>query len=126
MSETVVLNYDRGTVKTDLSQLSEIARQAGVEAISDVADRIVMNAKGLCRKRTGSLEQSIRKECIGNSVRVRAGGYVTNPLTGKIVDYAVFEEAKTGFMKLALDAERDRLLALVRQRVAEKLRTKYE
>lgn len=126
MSETVVLNYDRGTVKSDLSQLAEIARKAGVEAVSDVADRIVVNAKGLCPTRTGSLQQSIRKECVGNSVRVRAGGYVTNPLTGKIVDYAVFVEAKTGFMKLSLDAERDRLLDLVRQRVAEKLRLRYE
>ncbi len=55
---------------------------------------------------TGSLRDSIRVERGGESknwrrVRVRAGGYVTNPKTGRLVDYAAIVEQRYGFMRAA-------------------------
>jgi len=53
---------------------------------------------------TGSLRNSIRLEIVPTnssqkkSVRVRAGGYVTNPKTGKLVDYARFQEEGTKYI----------------------------
>jgi HK97 gp10 family phage protein len=44
----------------------------------------------------GSLQRSIRVERIAAlAVRVRAGGYVVNPRSGRLVDYAKFVEEGT-------------------------------
>jgi len=56
---------------------------------------------------TGSLRDSILVERGGEGqnwrqIKLRAGGYITNPKTGKLVDYAKFIEEKTAFMSRAI------------------------
>lgn len=75
---------------------------------------------------TGSLRDSIRVERGGlgkfwREVRVRAGGYVTNPKSGKLVDYAVFVEAKQPFMAPAFEEVRPTIADMIRLNVAQKV-----
>jgi len=70
-------------------------------ALDAVANQIKDDARAFCPVDTGSLRESIRKEAVARpaqkawEVGVRAGGYVTNPKTNRIVDYAVHVEFGT-------------------------------
>ncbi len=95
-------------VKQDLVMLPERMMEAAWEVIIQK----VTLAKGLAQVYvlvdTGSLRDSIRVERGGEGqsyrqIRLRAGGYVTNPRTGRLVDYAAFVEAKHPFMRPAID-----------------------
>ena len=74
---------------------------------------------------TGSLRDSIRIERVGPTrhlhrmVRVRAGGYVTNPRTGKIVRYAAVVEKKWPYMRPAWESIRPNVESLIARRVVE-------
>jgi len=79
--------------------------QAGHDALRIQAQLMQGLAQIYVLVDTGSLRDSIRIEEVptrdsdfARSIRVRAGGYVTNPRTGKLVDYAVYVEAKSPFM----------------------------
>jgi len=62
-------------------------------------------AKIYVRVKTGSLQKSIRVEHIKRlAVRVRAGGYVINPITKRLVDYAIYVEKRYPFLKPAWDS----------------------
>ena len=67
---------------------------SALEALDKTADDARDRAKELVPVDTGSLRKSIRKERhawpAGNItyVGIRAGGYITNPKTGRKVDYA--------------------------------------
>ena len=71
------------------------------EALDKTADDVRDRAKQLVTVDTGSLRKSIRKETrarpIGNIIYrgVRAGGYIVNPKTGRLVDYAAHVEYGT-------------------------------
>jgi len=85
------------------------------ESLKITAEEGKERAKLLVPKDTGSLRDSIRVERLakptGNIVYtgVRAGGYVTNPKTKRIVDYASFVEYGTSrqrpqpYMRPAID-----------------------
>jgi hypothetical protein len=73
---------------------------------------------------TGSLRDSIRIERGGESkdwrrVRVRAGGYVTNPKTGKIVDYAAVVEQRFPYMRPAWEEVKADIEEMIKAKIVE-------
>ena len=81
--------------------LPEAFNESSAAALDRAADDGVDRAKQLVPVDTGALQQSIRKERkaqpAGNITYtgIRAGGYVRNPKTGRIVDYATYVERGT-------------------------------
>ena len=85
------------------------------EVMRDSLDKMVVQAKIFVRKDTHSLEKSIRRETYAQPVGCilqmgfRAGGYVVNPKTGRLVDYAGHQEygtsraAFTSYMRPSAD-----------------------
>lgn len=118
----ITLDFQKGTIKQDLAVLPEKMKKSALEAVNEGADFMVNIAKIHCLVDTGSLQKSIRKERTQDIVRVRAGGYVTNPKTGRIVDYAVYVEQKNPFMRPAWEATRKFVLNLIRQKVVEAIK----
>ena len=100
------LDVTKGTVKRDIANIPNKLLEGAEQAILEVAHLMAGLAQVHVRVDTGSLRDSIRVERGGRgmhwrSVRVRAGGYITNPDTGKLVDYAVVVEMKYPYMKVA-------------------------
>jgi hypothetical protein len=81
--------------------LESIAREKALEILLDSAHKITVAAKSLCPVQIGALQENIRVEHTEKGVGFRAGGYVTNPKTGRIVDYASFVEDRVQFMDQA-------------------------
>ena len=79
--------------------------ESAVEALDKGADDARDRAKQLVPVDTGSLQKSIRKERqarpAGNILYtgIRAGGYVVNPKTKRLVDYASYVEYGTSRMR---------------------------
>jgi len=102
-----VIKIETLSGKYPLTRVSDKMAQRAFEIANEQADVMKGYAQVFVHVLTGSLRDSIRKEIVPTnspdkkSVRVRAGGYVTNPDTGKIVDYAVHVEAKYPFMRPA-------------------------
>ncbi|MDH5440566.1 MAG: HK97 gp10 family phage protein [Candidatus Bathyarchaeota archaeon] len=99
-----------------------------LDGLNQVADRIVEDAKATVRVDTGSLQRSIRKQhhvSQGHihSIGVSAGGYMVNPKTGRIVDYARYLEYGTSrmppqpYMTPALEQNRPFLVLVLRDRL---------
>jgi HK97 gp10 family phage protein len=83
---------------------------------------------------TGALQSSIRVERGGvglgwRQVRVRAGGYITNPKTGKLVNYSNFVEYGTKhmpaqpFMRPAWEIVKPQIALMLKNNVVEKVAT---
>ncbi|MFB0502259.1 MAG: HK97-gp10 family putative phage morphogenesis protein [Candidatus Bathyarchaeia archaeon] len=111
-----------------LGSASESLDPNTVEGLNQVADRIVEDAKAIVRVDTGSLQKSIRKqhhvsEGHIHSIAVSAGGYVINPKTRRIVDYARYLEYGTSMMRPypymtpALEQNRPFLVVVLRDRL---------
>jgi len=115
-----------GTIKQRLAELPEKMLDAAFEELDQQAELMKGIAQVLVRVDTGSLRDSIRKERGGQGknwrvVTVRAGGYVTNPRTGRVVDYAVVVEQKYPFMRPAFEQVRGNIESLIQRRVAERV-----
>ena len=100
------VDLDSGTVKQDIADIPNKLLEGAEEAILQVAHLMQGLAQVHVRVDTGSLRDSIRVERGGQTmhwrqVRVRAGGYVTNPKTGKLVDYAAIVEHRYPYMRPA-------------------------
>jgi len=125
MSNVIRLDLEKGTVKQDLAMLPEKMLEAAYEELLQQAELMKGYAQVNVRVDTGSLRDSIRIERtapthhLHRMVRVRAGGYVTNPKTGKIVDYAAIIEQRFPYMRPAFDAIRSDLGELIKRRVVE-------
>jgi len=125
MSNVIRLDLEKGTVKQDLAMLPEKMLEAAYEELLQQAELMKGYAQINVRVDTGSLRDSIRIERtapthhLHRMVRVRAGGYVTNPKTGKIVDYAAIIEQRFPYMRPAFDAIRSDLGELIKRRVVE-------
>jgi len=52
-------------------------------------------------------------------VRVRAGGYITNPKTHRVVDYAAILEARYHCGRNAFDSVKGNIASLIERRVVE-------
>lgn len=113
-------------VKAKLALLPEKMLEYAEEVIMSRAHLMVGYAQILVPVDTGSLRDSIRVERGGiglhwREVRVRAGGYVTNPKTGRLVDYAVYVEATQPFMMPAYETIREDLVEMLKTQVVAKL-----
>jgi len=119
MVRTLKLEFGReGVVK--LEGLADLMRDATLEELNETADQMKVVAKSLVRVDTGSLQKSIRKERSGDKISVRAGGYVTNPKTGQLVNYASIIEGKYPFMMPAWIAVRVGIVERIQARVEAK------
>ena len=116
-----------------LGKASETLDPKTIEGLSEVADKIVSDAKTMVPIETGSLQKSICKQhhvSEGNihNIGVSSGGYVTNPKTGRIVNYAAHVEYGTSkmapkpYLRPALEANRQSLTEVLREKVEESLK----
>jgi len=120
------LDMNKGTVKQDLAQLPEKMLDYAFEVLIQQAELMKGYAQILVRVDTGSLRDSIRVERGGEGkhwrvVRVRAGGYVTNPRTGRIVNYAAAVEQRFPYMRPAFEGVREGLAEMIKAHVVEKV-----
>jgi len=102
----ITVDLNTWTVKQDIADIPNKILEGAEEAIMQVAHLMSGLAKVHVRVDTGSLRDSIRVERGGQGmhwreVKVRAGGYVVNRKTGKLVDYAAAVEAKYPYMRPA-------------------------
>ena len=102
MADIILDLYDPN-VKQKIAQLPEKMMDYAEEVLLRQAQLIKALAQVYVPVDTGSLRDSIRVERGGKGmswreVRVRAGGYVTNPKTGRRVDYARFQEEGTRYI----------------------------
>jgi len=118
-----VIKYDfNGVLKTSLAELPEKMLDHAEQVILDQAYMMKGIAQILVRVDTGSLRDSIRVERGGSGqhwrvIRVRAGGYVTNPKTGKIVNYAAIVERKYPYMRPAWDSVKGTVAEMITARI---------
>lgn len=107
-----------------LKQMKDNVDFGTESALSDFATDIRDLAKIFVPVDTGSLQTSIRIQNMRSvsgqhAIGVTAGGYVTNPKTGRIVDYAKFVERGTSrmraqpYMRPALEMCRSGLVKLI-------------
>jgi len=127
MAGNITLDFQKGTIKQDVTEIPNKLLDGAEEAIMEAAHLMVGLAQIRVRVDTGSLRDSIRVERGGKTmhwrqVRVRAGGYVTNPRTGKLVDYALVVETKYPYMKPAWDQVRGQVEEIIRRKCLEHLK----
>lgn len=120
------LRFDlsKGTVKKDLARLPEKILEYAFEVLMEQARLMKGYAQVYVPVDTGSLRDSIRLERGDEGerwrrIRVRAGGYKTNPKTGKLVDYAGYVERKQPYMWPAWKQVRDTIADMIKARVVE-------
>jgi len=119
----LTVNWENGTLEQILAELPDKMMQAGLEAIDEGADFMRDMARILVLKDTRSLEKSIRKQRKANTVIVRAGGYITNPKTGKLVNYAHWQEMMSPYMRPAFQMVRKFIRDKIKQNVTEAIQT---
>ena len=122
---SIRLDFEKGTAAQDLAMLPEKMLEAAYEELLQQAELM----KGLwqvnARVDTGSYRDSIRVERVGPTkhlhkmVRVRAGGYITNPKTKRLVDYAAILEQRYHTGQLAFEEVWANLGHLIRRGVVE-------
>jgi len=122
----LILDFEKGVVKFDMSAvLAEALKDATLEVVDEAADFMVHTAKILVRKKTGTLEKTIRKERSGDIIRVRAGGFYVNPHTHKLCDYALIVELKYPYMGPAWRIASMGIEEKIKARAIEKVRTRF-
>ena len=113
-------------MKVDIAQIRTAIEETLEEILNQVCDLIVGYAQINVLVDTGSLRDSIRKERGGEGLgwklfRVRAGGYMVNPRTGKLVDYASYVESHTPFLQPAVDMVQPEIYSMLVGKLADKL-----
>jgi len=94
-----------GKLIARLTGLAGALDPSAAAGVKKIAYKIKDTAQGLVRVDTASLQKSIRVGTYAkpaghiHSIRVTAGGFVTNPKTKKIVDYAIHQELGTSKME---------------------------
>jgi hypothetical protein len=130
MSTRIVLDITDPNIKEKLAVLPEKMLDYAEEVLISQAHLIVGLAQIYCPVDTGSLRDSIRVERGGQGLRwrevkVRAGGYITNPDTGRLVDYAIYQEegtkyiTGTHFLKQAVDEVTPTIAVMIKAKVLE-------
>jgi len=115
-------DFEKGTLKIALAELPEKMLEAAYEELDQQAELMKGIWQVIAPVDTGSYRDSVRKERGGigkgwRVVMVRAGGYVTNPKTGRLVDYAVILERKYHCGERAYAEIRGNIVELIRRRV---------
>lgn len=106
------------TLKEDIAAIPNKILEGAEEAILELAHLILGTAQVHVRVDTGSLRDSGRVERGGEGlhwrqVRVRFGGYIVNPKTGKLVDYARIVEAKYPYLRPAVEEHRGQAVDII-------------
>jgi hypothetical protein len=112
-------------VKEKLANLPEKMLEWAEEVLLKQAELMKGYAQVYVPVDTGSLRDSIRVERGGESlhwrqIKVRAGGYVTNPKTGKLVNYAAIVEVKFPFMRPAFEEVKPIIAEMIETEVVQK------
>ena len=112
-------------VKEKLANLPEKMLEWAFEVLMKQAELMKGLAQVYVPVDTGSLRDSIRVERGGESlnwrqVRIRAGGYITNPKSHRLVNYAVIVEAKQPFMRPAFEEVKPTIAEMIKAQVVEK------
>ena len=118
-------DWGRGALEQDIAQLPEKIYATALEVIRDRAELMRDLWKINARVDTGSYRDSIRMQWQGTGRRicvVRAGGYIVNPKTGRLVDYAAILEAKYHTGQQAYDAAFAEIEMMIESRVAQEVR----
>jgi len=118
MGRTITLDMNSTTVKRDIAAIPEKLLEGVEQAIMEAAHLMVGLAQVHVRVDTGSLRDSIRVERGGQGlhwrqVRVRAGGYIVNPKTDKLVHYATIVEFKYPYMRPAFEEVRPQIVDII-------------
>jgi len=118
VTNKIIVDATRGTVKQDIAVIPNKLLEGAEQAIIEAAHLMQGIAQVHVRVDTGSLRDSIRVERGGQTmhwrqVRVRAGGYITNPKTGKLVHYAAAVEAKYPYMRPAYEEVRPQIETII-------------
>lgn len=126
MSEIIKLDFTDPALKAKLANLPEKMLEYAEEVLLSQAHLIVGLAQVNCPVDTGSLRDSIRVERGGQGlywrqIKVRAGGYVTNPKTGRLVNYAAYVEQRTPFLLPAIEEIKPVIQEMIRAGVVQKI-----
>lgn len=130
---SITLDLADPTVKQKIAELPEKMLEYAFEVLMKQAELIRDLAQVYVPVDTGSLRDSIRIERGGEGlawrgVKVRAGGYVTNPRTGKRVNYAKYVEEGTRHMSarpylmLAVTEVQPTIAEMIKAGVVDKFR----
>lgn len=100
---TIHLNLFDKNIKKTIAELPEKMAAHAEEVLIQQAELMRDIAKVRAPVEYGALRDSIRIERGGKGkgwkqVRIRAGGYVVNPRTGRLVDYARYQEEGTRYI----------------------------
>ena len=128
---SIILDLTDPNIKEKLATLPERMLDYAMEVLLEQAHLITALAAVYVPVNTGSLRDSIRVERGGEGlnwreVRVRAGGYVTNPETGHLVDYAIYQEEGTRyisgqhFLSRAVEEVKPQIAEMIKVKVVEK------
>jgi len=125
---SIQLDFEKGTVKQDVAAIPNKLLEGAEEAIMELAHLLCGLAQVRIRVDTGSARDSGRVERGGRTmhwrqVRVRFGGYVVNPKTGKLVDYAGILERKYPYLRPAWDDVRPQAEEIIRRCCEAQLET---
>ena len=123
---SIQLDVSDTYVKDKLATLPEKMLEYAFEVLMEQAHLMVGLAQVYCPVETGSLRDTIRVERGGEGlnwrqVKVRAGGYITNPKSGRIVNYAVYVESQQPFMQPAFDEVKPTIAEMLRAGVVQKV-----
>jgi hypothetical protein len=123
---SIQLDLADPAIKTKIAELPEKMLDFALEVLLKQAQLMKGLAQVYVAVDTGSLRDSIRVERGGEGahwrqVRVRAGGYVTNPKTGRLVNYALIQEIRHPYMQPAYDAVKPTITQMLQTGVVEKI-----
>ena len=123
---SIHLNFDKGNVKSQLAELPEKMLEDAWEEIIQAVTLMKGLAQVYVPVETGSLRDSIRVERGGSGkgwrvIGLRAGGYIVNPKTGKLVDYACYVEKKQSYICRAWYSVCPNIMDLIRRGVLSKV-----
>lgn len=123
---TITLDFSDPNIKQKLANLPEKMLEYAFEVMLKQAELV----KGLwqiyIRVETGSARDSIRVERGGEGlhwrqVKVRGGGYIINPKTGRRVDYMAIIEMKYGAGRMAFEEVKPTIAGMIESHVVEKV-----
>jgi hypothetical protein len=121
---SIRLDLASGVVKEDIARLPEKMLKFAFEVMMTQAELMKDLWQVGIRVDTGAARDSIRIERgdegeAWRRVRVRGGGYVVNPKSGRLVDYMGILEEKYGAGHLAFEEVKPTIAEMIKAKVVE-------
>jgi hypothetical protein len=115
---STIKDLANGVIKAQIAEIPEKLLEGAEEATIETAQLVLGLAQIYVNVDTGALRDSGRIERGGGGknwreVKVRFGGYTTNPKTGRLVDYAIYVENRYHYLARAVQEANPEMLALV-------------